>query len=286
MAGTRKFEIHAKGGFSERKGIKNFSELVQVDSLNIRTRNLLFDLIRWFYEGWGEANILIEYTYIDIFSLTKEDIPSIEYVSSKKYDKTEVVNEIKDIFVNSEYNEIFDFLEELIYFLRKDYIYDDVPYIIDSINEIFENENVKYRIINNIITDIVNEEEINGINEAINNPYSKVSEHLQKALEKLYHDKDYSNSIKESISAVESMCQVMVNDDKVTLGQALKKLKNEIHPTLNTAFDKLYGYTSDANGIRHANGLREGESTFSEAKFMLVSCSAFVNYLKENFENK
>ena len=48
-------------------------------------------------------------------------------------------------------------IRNLIFFLRKDYIYDDVPYIIDSINEIFENENVKYRIINNIITDIVNE---------------------------------------------------------------------------------------------------------------------------------
>lgn len=50
------------------------------------------------------------------------------------------------------------------------------------------------------------------------------------------------------------------------------------------AFEKLYGYTSDANGIRHANGLGEGDSTFEEAKYMLICCSAFVNYLKENFE--
>ncbi|WGS63939.1 hypothetical protein [Marinitoga aeolica] len=45
---------------------------------------------------------------------------------------------------------------------------------------------------------------------------------------------------------------------------------------------KLYGYTSDEKGIRHA--LLEGESTnisFDEAKFMLVSCSAYVNYLIE-----
>lgn len=40
----------------------------------------------------------------------------------------------------------------------------------------------------------------------------------------------------------------------------------------------MYGYASDANGIRHA--LSE-ESTISvaDAKFMLVICSAFINYV-------
>ncbi len=70
---------------------------------------------------------------------------------------------------------------------------------------------------------------------------------------------------------------------KATLGDALKLLKDKIHPAMKSAFEKLYGYTSDANGIRHSNGL-ERKFTFEEAKYMLISCSAFVNYLKENFE--
>ena len=41
----------------------------------------------------------------------------------------------------------------------------------------------------------------------------------------------------------------------------------------------LFGYTSDEGGIRHAEGLFVSEVSFEEAKFMLVSCSAFVNYL-------
>ena len=73
---------------------------------------------------------------------------------------------------------------------------------------------------------------------------------------------------------------VAKNDTKIDL----KSLKDKIHPAMKGAFEKLYGYTSDANGIRHANGLGEGDSTFEEAKYMLISCSAFVNYLKENFE--
>ena len=42
---------------------------------------------------------------------------------------------------------------------------------------------------------------------------------------------------------------------------------------------QLYGYTSDADGIRHAL-LDESDLDFEDAKFMLVSCSAFTNYLK------
>jgi len=41
----------------------------------------------------------------------------------------------------------------------------------------------------------------------------------------------------------------------------------------------LSGYTSDKGGIRH--GLKEEDHNvdIDEARFMLVTCSAFVNYL-------
>ena len=55
--------------------------------------------------------------------------------------------------------------------------------------------------------------------------------------------------------------------------------KIELHTALQQAFKKLYGYTSDADGIRHAL-LEEASLDFEDAKFMLVACSAFVNYLK------
>jgi len=42
----------------------------------------------------------------------------------------------------------------------------------------------------------------------------------------------------------------------------------------------LYGYTSDSGGIRHALSDEDVTPTFEDAKFMLVSCSAFINYLK------
>ena len=51
-----------------------------------------------------------------------------------------------------------------------------------------------------------------------------------------------------------------------------------IHPSLKLAFEKIYAYTSDKDGIRHDFG-KDSYVDFEEAKYMLVSCSAFMNYL-------
>ena len=77
------------------------------------------------------------------------------------------------------------------------------------------------------------------------------------------------------------MCSIIVGKS-TRLGDALKLLEKKgisIHPQLVVAFEKLYSYTNGASGIRHAGQLGGEDSTFEEAKFMLVSCCAFVNYL-------
>lgn len=290
MAG--KFIIHNKGGFSERKGLIQFSDVVQTTSLDERTRNKIYTAIEDIFTSIDEHNShglkdnFCEYLYEELLSLTKNHIPrSNDFYSY--YDYGEVFENIYKIVLTYDYNEVFDFIEGMI----KNFAFVDFknPYkyeskkdkFIDRINLIFSKENVNYKIISGLITDIVGEAEIESINDTINLKQKVVSTHFQKALELLYKTKDYDNSIKESITAVESMCQIISGNDKATLGDGLKKLKSDIHPALKTAFEKLYGYTSDANGIRHANGIGEGNSTFAEAKYMLVSCSAFINYLNE-----
>jgi hypothetical protein len=72
---------------------------------------------------------------------------------------------------------------------------------------------------------------------------------------------------------------------KNTLGEALNELANkgvEIPKVLKLGFDKLYGYTCNPDtGIRHALMVDEGAyvPSSAEAIFMMVSCSAFINYL-------
>ena len=76
------------------------------------------------------------------------------------------------------------------------------------------------------------------------------------------------------------MCN-LITGKKSTLGDALKKLEKhiEIHKALKEGFKKIYGYTSNEDGIRHSM-LEIPEIDFEDAKYFLVSCSAFVNYLK------
>ena len=96
-------------------------------------------------------------------------------------------------------------------------------------------------------------------------------------------DSDYRNSIKESISAVEVICREKTGEN--TLGKALNNLEKSgiyIPSMLQTAFDKLYAYTNlPDTGIRHA--LMDDTDNYTpsaaEALFILVSCSAFINYL-------
>jgi len=113
--------------------------------------------------------------------------------------------------------------------------------------------------------------------------FSSVKTHLTRALE-LYSDRktpDYRNSIKESISSVESLARIIIANDNATLGQALKEIekKHQIPAALKAAFSSLYGYTSEEGGIRHSL-LENGVTVdIEEARFMLIACSAFVNYL-------
>lgn len=90
----------------------------------------------------------------------------------------------------------------------------------------------------------------------------------------------WADSVRESIHAVEAIAR-RFEPSANTLGQALRALetKGHIHGSLKAAFEKLYGYTNDEGGIRHA--LLEDVSRVDEvdALFMLGACASFVSYL-------
>lgn len=81
-------------------------------------------------------------------------------------------------------------------------------------------------------------------------------EHIKTALEFLGKklEPDYRNSIKESISSLESVVKQISGENSRGLGGTIKALPQhaEIHSELISAFNSLYGYSSKADGIRHA----------------------------------
>ena len=136
------------------------------------------------------------------------------------------------------------------------------------------------------IAPITDQVKIDAIEQALHkaSPIEGVKVHLDSALA-LLSDREkpnYRKSIDESITAVEGIAQLIVGDPNAPLGDALKTIEKartvDLHRALKEAFSKLYGYTSDADGIRHAM-TDVSTLTFDDAKFMLVACLAFVNYL-------
>ncbi|MGN8107420.1 hypothetical protein ACTJLB_05440 [Paraburkholderia sp. 22098] len=77
------------------------------------------------------------------------------------------------------------------------------------------------------------------------------------------------------------MAKIISGKDKAELGEALGALEKtgKLHGALRKGYTALYGYTSDANGIRHAL-MDEQNLTSDEAKYFLIACTGFVNYLK------
>jgi hypothetical protein len=200
--------------------------------------------------------------------------------------KDKNANSLKDFLIKStEWYLIYDFIEKYLNISEDK----TAMQMIAKFNRILEEEASGYRIVNKIVVPITNLTEINTITEAIQNQFDSVQTHLSKALE-LYADRkkpDYENSVKESISAVEAMCCIITKMDgrDATLGHAMKKLKDNgivVHPFMEEAFCKLYNYTSNAEGIRHG-GINYTKVPSEDAKYMLVTCSAFINYLIEKW---
>ena len=104
--------------------------------------------------------------------------------------------------------------------------------------------------------------------------------HLRKAADCINRG-DHSGAVRESIHAVESTARHF-DPDARTLEPALKSLEREgvLHQALKQAFSKLYGYTSDEQGIRHALiDNPQANVGQDEAVFMLGACASFSSYL-------
>jgi hypothetical protein len=162
----------------------------------------------------------------------------------------------------------------------------DPERFISEANRILEEESSGYRFVNGILAPITNPSELESIADAIEASHAMelfgTETHINDAIELLSKkpNPDYRNSIKESISAIESLVKQITNEEGDGLDKALNKLdaKVKFHGAFKSGLLSLYGYTSDEDGIRHAI-LNEPDLGFDEAKFMLVACSALVNFI-------
>ena len=271
--------VRLRGGFSDRNGIKSENTQMQYKDFDDHTRVCFVNLINIIYNAVYCRDYDHKNQSFLKQILSNVYMETVEFSDHYMYDKDKVFDLINTTLLCDEYDSVLTLVE---FICRKLTDASNTDWSTEF-NIIFQQEYVGYRFVNKKIIQITDENEINSIEDALKTQHESVRKHLDKAVVLLSDRKnpDYENSIKESISAVEAMC-VSILGKGATLGAALKQLEKDgvvIHPSLKSAFEKLYGYTSDANGIRHAGNIGGKSSTFEEAKFMLVSCSAFINYL-------
>lgn len=302
--------VQRRGGFSDRNGIGKLNTNIQVKNFDKRTRIVFINklqetLSKLLYDTGSQASgsfsidNLADYIFVEVYNLEMDANKKFPKSYEDNYGKSSLFYDIVASTIKHDtYDKVLTVIEAIFQWTKQNVWYRPCRWVMTAngqrkkscidemqyFNKVFEQEFVGYRFIGDIITPITDEVEAKEIETGLSVEFGGCRSHIQKALAFLSdrENPDYKNSIKESISAVESICQIIAENNKATLGQALKMLEDKgikLHPALKSAFSSLYGYTSDEGGIRHAEGLFESNVTFEEAKYMLVSCCAFVNYL-------
>ncbi|MDR2811973.1 MAG: hypothetical protein LBB06_02565 [Endomicrobium sp.] len=291
-----------KLNFSQRNGLEEINNVLQINSMDENLRTTLYNFCFNNFSTPPFVNKDIFYfkihrkiLYSDFFKRPLDEILNWDWNFEKK--------EFKAWFFDCKWNEIYDFFEFcfsqptcqtlMISNEIRDFYLGCLPEIkIDSyrretftveLNSCLEKENSGYRMVNGCISQITDEHEIEAIKESLNLGKDGIKKHLTKSIEFLRNrdakEPDFRNSIKESISAVEYLIRDITGAS--TLGDGLKELEKtgiKINVCLKEAFNKLYNYTNSEDGIRHAI-MNNNNVPFEEAKFMLVACSAFINYI-------
>ncbi len=279
--------------FSERVGLTT-PKNIQINDMDDDLRNSLWNMVCRVYEefgreGYGYWCSIADCLAFVFFKILIDEVPS---------NQGRAKNWIKNCFDQMAWYEVYDFIEYVVanheriaIGLHRNKITEN-PHpikkdqIIEYFNVFLKRELSGFRFISGVLSPITNETEIQEIESAVESArdrgFQGVQTHLTSALDMLGKrpEPDYRNSIKESISAVESVAKLISGEKAGGLEAPLRKLseKTYIHPALREGFIKIYGYTSDDDGIRHPI-LEDANAGFDEAKFMLVSCSAFVNFL-------
>lgn len=279
--------------FSQRIGKKELRSTLQLDSIDDDLRNRIWNAILELktgtdrYDPYNESTFqeLSREIWGDFFKYQMDKLPVWRANSIEKVDSDEMIKLLRGWFFKAEWFEIYDLLE----FLASYDLYYSNTSFDESFNHALKKEMSAYRILKGSIVQITSEEEVIEIENAITgtDQWKSVNTHLTTALSFFADRKNpnYRNSVKESICAVEAFCKIITMNESASLGEALKVIekKHSLHPALKKSFSALYGYTSDSSGIRHALLETESEVELEEAKFMLVSCSAFINFLKVKY---
>jgi hypothetical protein len=255
--------------FRQRLGLKPVRSILQVDSIDEPLKNALWD---WVMSLIGDnsdsaAKLRVRF-WTNFLRRSRDTLPQYGY---------QTLAAIRAWFFAVPWYDVYEAIE---FFLKGHGGGNTATAVL---NHILARDMAGYRVIDQKITPIIDQDEIDAVQTAATSGPSGAKLHLSTAIRLMSaRDKppDYRNSVKESILAVEAAARDFTGDDKATLPDAIRimKAKRALHPAQEQAMAKMYAYTSDEGGIRHAL-VDERNVDLADAKYMLVICAAFINLL-------
>ncbi len=268
--------------FSQAEGLECLPQPLQLGQLSPELRSFLWAVVHGSLDDtaeWGTYKKNIGGAWEGILKswhVSRKYLPIDEF----SYDFGTQVESLKQLVFRGEYNDVFDFIQHV---LRHPSVPKD---FYEAIESVLEKARAAYTVIDEgpTIVPVASKEERDAVNQAFTDLAATGLEgarkHLRLSAEALTGGA-YSDSVRESIHAVESVARRLDPRAAKTLGPALTALSDSAntHGALNKGFTAIYGYTNDEGGIRHA--LLEGEASVDmhEALFMIGACAAFITYL-------
>lgn len=282
--------------FSERYGYEKPSDVIIRDTITLEIKNAISNCFIDLLELLRPEKYRLLETKVKrhFFDQSLKGTPNLELFegypifSSKPYSHIAIIPYLEND--ETPWWKILNLIEYTIDYLEEEQSESIKHEFINSINSDFERLNFAYRIVDDCVAEITSEQEIKSIETTIEESTDNIAMHLNEAL-KQYSSKEspnYRNSIKESISAVEALNRQITGEKTLNF----KKMEDKglkVPSVLIDAFKKLYGYTNEeTTGIRHSLLDSSGEYVpgADEALYMLVTCSAFINYLNSKLKTK
>ena len=274
-----------KATFSQAQGYEKVPGPLALGQLSDDARRELWNLVFDSVEIQYPANM--SRPWDSIFKTMHRDFLKQPLDTYSRHSNT--LGRYKDrILTNLEFNRVFDLLQMI---MRHPLC---PPDFTAEVAEVFQRCRLAYVVDTNrpaTILPATTKQEGETISEAIQEfgaaGLKGTQAHLRKAAERI-NQGDWGASVQESIHAVESVARQLDSAASKTLGPALASLEKSghLHPALKDAFSKLYGYTSDEEGIRHSLLDRpESPAGRDEAVFMLGACASFASYLWRRHQN-
>lgn len=272
--------------FSQRHGYESMPEPMRLEEISDALRR----------EIWNETRQLLKSMPWTSSSFYGEGALFIERILGKFLKRPEdeivkrsgiVFDSFKRIILNSEFNTLLDFIEIILYEAYEHTItISDFP---QKIYHIFDVHAAAYWLDLSCFpykffprSDRAQGEATRSAIETLReNGMEGAGAHLRQAAAHI-NAGQFADSIADSIHAVESVART-INPKAKTLGPALDSLQKSgllKHHALKEAFSKLYGYTSDEQGIRHSLlDKASPDVDLDEAMFMFGACASFAAYL-------